>query len=45
VIWHQLRRWNAQWIDGQLAADPYVLAGEDGTATIETPEGPVEVEV
>ncbi len=45
VIWHQLRRWNAQWLDGQLVADPYVLAGEDAPATIETPEGPVEVDV
>lgn len=44
VLWHQLRRWNARWIDGALVADPYVLPGERLHATVHTPEGPREVE-
>ncbi|MBD3292332.1 MAG: hypothetical protein GF393_05375 [Armatimonadia bacterium] len=43
VLWHQLRRWNARWINGQLVADPFTLPGEDLRAIIETPEGPREV--
>ncbi len=44
VIWHQIRRWNARWINGELVADPYVLPGERLHATIETPAGPREVD-
>lgn len=44
VLWHQLRRWNARWVNGQLVADPYVLPGERRGAIIETPAGPQEVQ-
>lgn len=40
VIWHQLRRWNARWVGGELVADPFTLPGESLRATIETPDGP-----
>ena len=44
AAWHQLRRWNARWINGELVADPYVLPGERLHATIHTPTGPREVQ-
>jgi len=44
VAWHQLRRWNARWVGGELVADPYVLPGERLHATIHTPTGPREVD-
>lgn len=44
VLWHQLRRWDARWIDGELVVNPYTLPGERLRATIVTPEGPREVE-
>ncbi len=44
VTWHQLRRWNARWVSGQLVADPFTLPGESLRAVVETPEGPVEVD-
>jgi hypothetical protein len=44
VLWHQIRRWNARWVNGQLVADPMTLPGEDLSAVIETPEGPREVD-
>lgn len=43
VTWHQLRRWNARWVNGELVADPISLPGEGLRAVIETPEGPREV--
>ncbi len=44
VLWHQLRRWNARWVGGELVADPFVLPGERLQATVETPEGPRDVD-
>jgi len=44
VLWHQLRRWNARWVNGELVADPCALPGERLHATVLTPDGPREID-
>jgi hypothetical protein len=40
LAWHQLHRWRARWVDGQLTTDPYAAPGVHQTGTAFTPDGP-----
>jgi hypothetical protein len=41
LTWHQIRRWQVRWEDGEARATPCLLAGEDCAAEAYTPEGMV----
>jgi len=39
ILWHQINRWRARWVDGEVQVAPYVLPDEELCATIVTPAG------
>jgi hypothetical protein len=43
LTWHQMARWQARWVEGQVQVDPYCLPGERCEAMVYGPEGMVEV--